>query len=284
MPNKAKEKNMSLSEKIKKSAEESGAIIQSSEADKLSKIFNRMFYCEKDKNEEVKFINQVITRGQETSERKGLHASNMLVPDNEFCLRAQVLSLVYKQEQGENIMIGLKRIFEEGNAIHEKWQRLFIRAGYGKATDMDYTTYYSDYHLNYSPDAIITVPEFYNKPMVVEIKSVNTFAFQKQIKHPSAWKQAYWYMYLSKLDKAIVLSEDKNTQDFKLEVYNFDESVVAPYIERAEEITYQYNKLISEHKIVKRPTEAISPNCKKCTKCNMKNACWNIGFGRIKLE
>ena len=47
----------------------------------------------------------------------------------------QVLSLIYRQLQGEQLPVGLMRIFEEGNAIHEKWQRLFIRAGYSKAEE-----------------------------------------------------------------------------------------------------------------------------------------------------
>lgn len=86
------------------------------------------------------------------------------------------------------------------------------------------------------------------------------------------------------LDKGVVLSEDKNTQEFRLEVYDYDESLVAPYIERAEEIKYYYELLLNEHKMVKRPKEAVLPSCKKCSECNMRNACWNIGFGRVKLE
>ena len=118
---------MGLLDEIKKNATQTGTKIQTSEAAQLEKILNKMFYLEKNIDEEVAFVKQVMTRGLENQERVGLHASAIIVSDKQFCTRQQVLSLLYKQLQGEQIPIGLKRIFEEGNAIHEKWQRMFIR-------------------------------------------------------------------------------------------------------------------------------------------------------------
>ena len=118
---------MGLIDDIKKEASGNGTKIQSSEAARLEKILNNLFYLPKDIEEETKFVKMVMTRGMESQERVGLHASAMLVSENNFCMRSQVLSLLYKQLQGKQIQVGLMRIFEEGNAIHEKWQRLFIR-------------------------------------------------------------------------------------------------------------------------------------------------------------
>ena len=200
----------------------------------------------------------------------------MFVGDKEFCLRAQVLSLIYKQLQGSQISVGLRRIFEEGNAVHEKWQRLFIRAGYGKAKNMDFTRICDEYILSYTPDIDCLIPDFFEGRMIGEIKSVNTFQFQKMTKHPSAWKQCQWYMHLcikslkeqgkwNGLDytKGFVLNEDKNTQDFKVEVYSYDPHLVAPYVDRAESIMYYYNRVFEEHKMVGRPKDAKSPTCKR---------------------
>jgi hypothetical protein len=119
--------------------------------------------------------------------------------------------------------------------------------------------------------------------MVGELKSVNTFQFKKMTRHPSAWKQLQWYMYLTGIHKGFVLSEDKNTQEFKIEVYNFDSSIVSPFIDRAERIKEGYSNLINYHKIVKRPYDASSPDCKRCEKCSLKNACWKINGGGIKI-
>lgn len=275
---------MGLISDIKKSALGNNTKIQSSEAAKLEKILNATFYLDKNINEEAKFVKQVMTRGQESQERVGLHASSLIVGDKDFCVRQQVLSLIYKQLQGEQINVGLMRIFEQGNAIHEKWQRLFIRAGYSKASDLDVTQFNDAYKISFTPDIICSIPEFYDGKMIGEIKSVNTFQFQRMIKHPSAWKQCQWYMYLTGIHKGFVLSEDKNTQDFKIEVYDYDPSIVAPFIDRAEAIKYYYNKLMKQHKMVQRPDDAKSSDCKRCKDCPMRLSCWNLEGGKIKIK
>lgn len=287
---------MGLIDDIKKEAQGNRTKIQSTDSANLEKIFNKMFYLDKNIEEETKFVKQVMTRGLASQERVGLHASAMLVGEKEFCLRAQVLSLIYKQLQGQQTSVGLMRIFEEGNAIHEKWQRLLIRAGYGKYKDMDYTRIHEEYMLSYTPDIICEIPEFYDGKMVGEIKSVNTFQFQRMTKHPKAWKQCQWYMHLCLEDakakgtwngkdylKGFVLNDDKNTQDFKLEVYDYDPLLNAPFVERSEEIIYNYNRVFEEKKMPKRPKDAKEPMCKRCKDCFMREACWNIGNGRIRL-
>ena len=114
---------MGLVDEIRKQADGNGSKIQTTEEARFEKLLNGAFYLEHDIERETRFINMVMTRGAETQERIGLHASNMLTGDKDFCLRFQVLSLLYHQDQGENIEPGLKRIFEMGNAVHEKWQR-----------------------------------------------------------------------------------------------------------------------------------------------------------------
>ena len=288
---------MGIVSNIKKDATGGRVKLQSSEALQLEKILNNTFFLEKDIKQEAAFVKQVMTRGAETQERVGLHASALIKGDKDFCLREQVLSLVYRQLQGEQISVGLKRIFEQGNAIHEKWQRLFIRAGYSGVEDLDVTRFNHNYHISFTPDIICKIPEFFEGKMVGEIKSVNTYQFQKMSRHPSAYKQMQWYMGLLILDemeagtwnevdytKGFVLNEDKNTQDFKLEVYDYDEELCAPFVERAKEIRRRYNKLVKEHKMVARPSDATSPDCKRCEDCALRNACWKINGGGEKIK
>ena len=288
---------MGLIDNIKKDAQGNKTKIQSTEAAQLEKIFNNMFYLEKNIKEETKFVKQVMTRGLESQERVGLHASAMLVGDKDFCLRAQVLSLLYKQAQGEQIPVSLMRIFEQGNAIHEKWQRMFIRAGYGEAKHMDFTRMCDEYMLSYTPDIDCLIPEFFEGRLIGEIKSVNTYQFKNMTHHPSAWKQCQWYMHLcikkekdkgtwNGIDytKGFVLNEDKNTQEFKLEVYNYEPPKIEPFAERAETIMYHYERVFEENKMVKRPDDAKRPDCKRCKECFMREACWNIGKGKIRIE
>lgn len=281
---------MGLIDNIKNAARGNNTIIQSSEEQKITNLFNKMFYLEKDIDEETKFIKQIMTRGLESQERVGLHASSILANEKDYCIRAQVLSLIYKQSQGEEISPSLKRIFEEGNAIHEKWQRLFIRAGYAKAINLDYTQFDKEYMLSFTPDAIISIPDVFNKEdIVVEIKSVNTFQFKKMVehngKHPSAWKQVQFYMYKTNIKHGIVLCEDKNTQEFRIEYHPFDITKITEYLDRLEQIKYSYDKVYNEGKMIKRPESSNNnPNSKKCINCHMKDSCYNIGMGRIKLN
>lgn len=275
---------MGLINDIKKEATGNNTKIQSSEARELDVILNKLFYLPKNIDEEAAFVKQVMTRGLESQERVGLHASALIKGDKDFCLRQQVLSLMYRQLQGEQLPVGLMKIFEEGNAIHEKWQRLFIRGGYSKASDLDVTQFNKQYRISFTPDIICRIPEFYDGKMIGELKSVNTHQFRKMARHPSAWKQLQWYMYLSGIHKGFVLSEDKNTQETKIEIYDYDVNVVSQFIDRAEEIKFRYKKAMKEHKMVKRPEDATSPDCKRCKQCALVNACWKINGGGILIK
>lgn len=287
---------MGLINDIKRNAHNNGTKIQSGEATELERLFNKMFYLPKDIESEVAFIGQVITRGLETQERSGLHASALIVGDSKWCMRQQVLSLMYKQLQGEQTPIGLKRVFEEGNAVHEKWQRLFLRAGYSRVNELDVTRFNPKWRVSYTPDIECVIPEFFAGKMIGELKSVNTFQFQKMVKHPSAWKQCQWYMRLSiarekaagtwngkDYTKGFVISEDKNTQDFKVEVYDINTEVTEPFVTRCKEIKAAYKKFKVDGTMVSRPNDAKDFSCKRCKECPMRDACWNIGGGRIKL-
>lgn len=275
---------MGLINDIKKEATGNNTKIQTSEARELDVILNKLFYLPKNVEEESAFVKQVMTRGLESQERIGLHASSLIKGDKDFCLRQQVLSLMYRQLQGEQLPVGLMKIFEEGNAIHEKWQRLFIRGGYSKAKDLDVTQFNKKYRISFTPDIICRIPEFYDGKMIGELKSVNTHQFRKMTRHPSAWKQLQWYMYLSGIHKGFVLSEDKNTQETKIEIYDYDVNVVSQFIDRAEEIKFRYKKAMKEHKMVKRPEDATSPDCKRCKQCALINACWKINGGGVLIK
>ena len=288
---------MGLVDNIKKNATSNGTKIQDSQASKLEKIFNKMFYLEKDAEKEPAFVRQMVTRGLESQERIGLHASAMIVSDNKFCVRQQVLSLIYRQRQGEQTPIGLKRIFEEGNAIHEKWQRMFLRAGYSEVNELDYTQFDDDYELSFTPDILCFIPEFFEGKMVGEIKSVNTFQFKHMTSHPSGRKQMQLYMHeMIKKEKengtwngkdwtkGFVLCDDKNTQDFKVFVYDYEPKEVAPFVERLDAVKFYKERVYEEHKMVKRSDDCKKSTCKRAEECPMRDACWNVGMGKAKIN
>jgi len=265
-----------LKDAIKK--ELKGIKIGSSLADKLviEQTLNKLFYLPAKPKEELEMIKAQYKQKQ--GDRYGLHASAMLASTNEFCYREQVLSLFFKQSQGENISIGLKRIFEEGNFIGEKWQRLFIRGGLGTPLDMDHSLFKDEYDLSYTPDAIITIGK---KKFIVEIKSQNTFTYKKSETHPSGMKQLKFYMYLTGIHNGFVLVEDKNDQNYKVLLADYDAAEMEEYIERLENIQIYKRKF---RKLKKPPMRICKiPSCKRALKCNMLDACFNIGEGRVRL-
>lgn len=262
---------MNLMDAIKRDAVQKGAKIQTSEEEELEKKLNKLFYLEKDIDNEVKFLRQVMTRGQETAERKGLHASAIIVSDDKFCYRQQVLSLFYKQLQGEQVSVPLRRIFAEGDAIHEKWQRLFIRGGYSKPEELDKTQFADDFDLSFTPDILCTID---GKRMVGEIKSVNTFTFKKQKYHASGRKQLQLYMYLTGIHDGFVLCEDKNTQDIKVYLYKYDPTEIQPFITRLERIQHYKQRLKDKGKLVKRHEKCTGYTCKMAESCPMKDVCY----------
>jgi len=244
---------------------------------KIMNALKKCFYAEHKPDEEARMVKMIQLKNGESRERIGLHGSTVLKDD--ICYRAQVLSLLFKQSQGEELPLETLAIFEEGNAIHEKWQRLFIRGGLGNAVDMDRTRFAQGYELLYTPDAIININ---GKQYVVEIKSMNTFSYKQNNEHPTGGKQCLLYMYLCNIQNGFVLMEDKNTQDFKIQLVGYDEQKIQPMIERLKEI----QKLKAEFIKTKKPPKRICENseCKQAESCFMRDCCWNIGAGRIKLN
>lgn len=240
---------------------------------------NKLFYLDKNIEKETEFIKHVMTRGQETQKRKGLHASEIL-QDNDFCYRRQVLSSLYERDNEKETDIGLKRIFEEGNAVHEKWQRLFIRGGLCEPKDCDMTMFEVAYNLSYTPDIKCIMPD--GRKYVVEIKSANTYQFKKMEQHPKAYKQLQLYMYLTGIYNGFVLCEDKNTQEFSVECYEYDGNIIAEYLDRLDYINEYAYILETEHRILKRHEGCISSVCKMAMDCPMRNTCYKKQ--RVKIN
>lgn len=280
------ENRLSLADEIRKAASSNGTRIQKSEDAKLEKVLNNLFYLDRNIKLETQFIKQVMTRGQDTQERYGLHASALIVSDKKFCLRQQVLSLLYHQRQGEQVPPGLKRIFEEGNAIHEKWQRLFIRAGYSIPQDLDLSQFNKEFEVSYTPDIICEIPQF--GKMVGEIKSVNTFQFKKMLEkgfeHESGKMQLQLYMHLTGIHKGFVLCEDKNTQEFLVRIYELDPFLVELPLGRMERVKEAKLNVINNRKMVARKQGCSSAVCKLAEACPMRDACYNVGMGRKLLD
>lgn len=214
--------------------------------------------------------------------RYGLHASSILVPEGEFCYRAKVLSLFYRQDQGHSLPVKALKIFAQGNAMHEKWYNLFRSAGIDVAIER--TLWLPEYDLSFTIDAIINI---LHKDYILDVKSQNQFQFAKAKGHPKGETQVNFYMWaLSRYEKkkyrnAFVLVDNKNTSDIKVVPVEYSKEKNEPYIERLEKIQEMKQTFVNDHKAPSRICS--NPDCKMAEKCVMRSACFNIGIGRQKL-
>lgn len=206
----------------------------------------------------------------EAEERKGLHASAIVVSDSVFCLREQVLSLFYKRNEEENLPDGLLRIFEEGNSVHAKWQDMFKRAGIERGIeDRGYSELFDLYM---TPDAII---EINKKLYVVEIKSSNTYSYKlMKDSHPSGTKQLQLYMHFLCIPRGFVLVEDKNNQEIKTFIVKYEPGQAASLVKRLYDIRdakqlYQHNNTLPNRLCDSR-------TCKRAERCALSDACFGI--------
>ena len=96
-------------------------------------------------------LEKLFIEDRSDQDRYGLHASAVIASDDQFCYRAQLLSLFYRQNQGQQLPIKQLKIFAQGNAMHEKWYKLFRKAGIDVAIER--TLWLPEYDLSCTIDA-----------------------------------------------------------------------------------------------------------------------------------
>lgn len=211
------------------------------------------------------FRNMYVRWGNSTPARTGIHASAILEKEKNFCLRELVLLNLYgaQAEQGEWQTWDWKRgsVFENGWEIHRKWQTMFRKFGnvvqtpaYGGIAyanmpkedfieilpELDLTHFDEERGLYFSPDAII---RFGGQQYIVEIKGIKQESYLEltddleqacvacETVH-KAREQCNLYMHMLGLSRGIILVENKNTQDFRLWVVEYEPERAFPYIQR----------------------------------------------------
>lgn len=215
--------------------------------------------------------------------RYGLHASAILASENEFCYREQVLSLFFKMNQGEQLPIKALKVFAQGNAMHEKWYKLFKRAGIDIAIER--TLFLDKYDLSFTIDALLNI---FDEEVICDVKSQNSFAFRKSTGHPSGEKQVNFYLWaLTKYTgvphkKGFVLVDSKDDQEIRVVPVKYSKKDAEPYVDRLVAIQEMKRNFLKDKVLPERKCR----NCdtKRAAKCNMRDACFKIGMGRKKLD
>src|SRR6266702_1063838 len=204
-------------------------------------------------------------------------------------------------------------IFEDGWVRHRKIQALFRK--YANVVqdekgnlELDLTRLLVDDRLFLSPDAIL---HFGSEKYLVEIKGIN---HDEYVGHPNLYEwdenkvngyrlvkkarkgivnatleeamklsqtvykaviQANNYLFFTDLQKAILLIENKNNQDFKVYVMERDEELFRPYEFRVDEING--NTYMVKNHGLKMLSERVchSPQDKLAQQCPMRDLCFS---------
>lgn len=218
----------------------------------ISAIFDRMF----------------IAWNDAKGARMGIHASSVL-NDKDFCYREQIFTLFHKPKVSK-LPVGLLRIFLEGWSVHQKWQDLLKVEGL--ATEIEKTRYHELYDLHFTPDAIVVINDV---EYVLEIKSMNTFQFKNLRKcPPAAERQANLYMHCTGVHRAIILIDDKNSQEFKVYVVEYNEEVARPYTKRLSNIAKLRPYYRDLGMAPKRIPDCKNSSSKRAEKCPYGEICF----------
>lgn len=212
--------------------------------------------------------------------RQGLHASAIIDSDNHFCLREQVLSLLFEMDQGEELPVKALQIFAAGTSIHEKWQNMIEKLSGEKGNSIkliknEARSFNEKYEIYYTPDSIVEIDGI---TYIMEYKSMNTYAYQSAIKsinpHPSARKQIQLYMFLTGIENGIILIEDKNSQEFMTYRVKFNYHEVLPYISRLIDVQEAKEEFLDSGDLPQRICK--NAKAKRACECSMKSACFNL--------
>jgi len=254
---------------IRKEAAAKKVNIQTHQQQKVYDTLNELYRLPPAEGPEIEFESNLFTRGT-GQDRSGLHTSAIIAGDKHYCVREQVLSLLYKpRDMNKHFELSTLRIFEEGNYIHRKWQRLFLRGELCEPINLDQTQNNEYYMLSFSPDAFIWIG---GKKCIVEIKSMNEHIYKRTLNHSSAENQLLMYMFLSNTRHGIVLMENKNTQEFKVTLHDLvkEEERIAPFIQRLEDVRGCYESKTMPEKREDCKTKLS----RRCLDCPMSDACW----------
>jgi len=157
--------------------------------------------------------------------RRVIHPSSIST-----CIREIVLSIL-GYAVTEKIDGKSARVFDAGKSMHERYQKYLKELGYA---DVEVFVRNEDLWLEGMIDAIVKIN---GERYIVELKSCNSYVFNSiQVPHRDYVEQVHAYMICTGIDKAIILYENKDTQDIKEFVIEKDQSIIDKIVEKCKEI------------------------------------------------
>jgi CRISPR/Cas system-associated exonuclease Cas4 (RecB family) len=160
-----------------------------------------------------------------------------------------------------------QRIFDNGHAMHERYNIYFEKMGIVLASEQP--IWNDDPPIESTLDLIID----WGGPKIVELKSINDggFIYRRVAGAPKDdhYRQIQMYMKVTGIHEGYVIYENKNDQ----EILVFPVSLDEVFIEKL------WKKLRKIYKAVQDDVKPVRPykqSGEKCQRCPLREHCWNV--------
>jgi len=211
--------------------------------------------------------NKDVERGQ------SFHASSLI--DKNFCLMKAVLDELAPSKTKDGFPPKVLSTFKVGIDVHNKHQQFYAETNMAEYIEQRFYSKVLD--VTATPDAVLN---FMNMRTISEIKSMNGFEFGKLKDSPkNAYAQAQIYMYITAIPQSLIVVEDKNFQDLKVFLIEFNLDDALEYIKRRRKIM-----ICTKHNIIPVSKRLCQKNGDK-KKCKHRVTCWESDLtklGRIR--
>jgi len=197
------------------------------------------------------------------AKRKDKDKTHLYVTDAGKCPRAVYFSM--KDAPKEPYDARSLRSFENGDHTHIRLTSALFSLGIVCAVEVAIPP---NETLHGRADAIVRID---GSPYVVEFKSINRYAFENRLARPDPdhLKQLQLYLHFFKLPKGILVYENKDTQDLKEFVVEYDNALVARTLAELGEI-----RGYVERGVVPSKPDGIEPW--RCDYCPYKATCAKV--------
>jgi CRISPR/Cas system-associated exonuclease Cas4 (RecB family) len=164
------------------------------------------------------------------------------------------------------------RIFDLGDAIHQRWQKIFDEMKIQIKNEFRIETEYKGIPIHGYVDSICIID---NEPYIIEIKSQkdwNGIHGTDYLKRPKLEHegQLQLYLHFTGIKKGILLYENKNTSELKEFEVEYDESFV-------KEILKDFEKLYAQIQLSDLPDKIKGANIEyyPCSFCEFRKHCFD---------
>ncbi|MEM4703410.1 MAG: CRISPR-associated protein Cas4 [Candidatus Pacearchaeota archaeon] len=174
------------------------------------------------------------------------------VSDTGKCPRAIWFSL--KNYPKRPVEARVLRIFEHGDYTHMRIMGALFSLGLVKAVEISIP---ENEFIHGRADAILTLN---NEPHVLEIKSINSTKFKNKEPEKDHVFQIQLYMHFFKLRKGILIYENKDNQELKEYLIEYDEKL-------ANDLLYKFKKIkedVDKNIVPEIPKDIEDWRCEYC--------------------